>query len=147
MKVILLRDIVKLGRKGEIKEVSDGYANNYLLKLGYAKLATAKVQEQVAKQLQQAAAQQAKNLEKLKHLQSELEKRTFTVKIKVGSQGQVFGAVKDKDLITAINAKMKSDLDKDQIESTHIKTLGEHTVTIKLGHGLVAKTKLNVEPL
>jgi len=72
MKVILLRDIVKLGRKGEIKEVSDGYANNYLLQLGYAKVATPKVQEQVARDQQLAAAKQDKELVNLKKLAQEL---------------------------------------------------------------------------
>ena len=147
MKVVLLRDIVKLGRKGEIKEVSDGYANNYLLKLGYAKLATAKVQEQVTKQIQQAATQQAKELDQLRRLQADLEKRTFTLKVKVGDKGQIFGGIKDKDIAQAINNKLNTTLEKNQIETDHIKALGQHSIIIKLGHGLVAKTKLNIEPL
>ncbi len=148
MKVILLRDIVKLGRKGEIKEVSDGYANNYLLQLGYAKLATPKLQEQVIRDNQMQTAKLAKEQEQLKSLQSELEKRTFTIKVKVGAKGQIFGGVKDKDIAQAINAKLKSTIEKNQIEAAHgIKALGEHTITIKLGHGLVAKTKLTIEPL
>jgi large subunit ribosomal protein L9 len=148
MKVILLRDIVKLGHKGEIKEVSDGYANNYLIKLGYAKLATPKLQEQVAQQAQSAALKQQKEAEHLKKLAQELGERSFTIKVKVGAKGQIFSGVKDKDIAQAINAKLKAAIDKNQIEAHHgIKALGEHTITIKLGHGLVAKTKLNIEAL
>jgi len=66
----------------------------------------------------------------------------------VGAKGQIFGGVKDKDIVQAINAKLHSTLEKNQIEAAHgIKALGEHAITIKLGHGLVAKTKLNIEPL
>lgn len=148
MKVILLKDIIKLGQKGQIKEVSEGYARNFLIKLGYAKVATPKIQEQVAKAQEQAVAQRQQEQRQLEQLQGELVKRTFTLKVKVGDKGQLFGGVNEKDIIKAINSKLKATLDKSQVEGHHhIKSLGEHEITLNLGHGLMAKTKLNLETL
>jgi len=148
MKVILLKDVAKIGRKGDIKEVSEGYANNFLVRQGLAKTATAEVQQKAAQELAQAAARQKKEAGRLAQLKTDLEKRIFAVKVKVGDKGQIFGGVHEKDIIQAINSKLGSALDKSQIGPVHgIKALGEHEITLKLGQGITAKTKLNIEAL
>lgn len=148
MKVILLKDVAKVGRKGEIKEVSDGFAKNMLIKKGLALAATKEAEIKVAKVAQEKTEQQKKIESKLKDQKAELEKRTFTVKTKVGDKGQVFGGIHEKDIIQAIFQKTKISLEKSQIEAHKgIKALGEHTITIKLGRGISAQTKINLEAL
>ena len=148
MKVVLLKDVAKIGRRGELKEVSEGYANNFLLRQGLAAVATAAVQDQVAKEAKQSAEREEKELAKLEQLRGQLEKQNFTLKVKVGDKGQVFGGVHEKDIAAAIKGKLGADIDKSQVEAHHgIKTLGQHVITIKLGRGLNAKTTLTIESL
>ncbi len=148
MKVILLKDVPKIGKKGEIKDVADGLANNMLLKKGLAVFASAEAQKKLQKEMQEKSASQTKHLQKAVETQKELERRTFTVKVKVGDKGQVFGGVHEKDIIQAIYQKTKLQLDKNQIDAHKgIKELGIHNINIKLGNGINAKTKLNIEAL
>jgi large subunit ribosomal protein L9 len=148
MKVILIKDVPKVGRKGEIKEVSDGLANNMLLRKGLAVLATKEAQDKLAKEQRQKSDSALKASQKAQHNKVELERRTFTVKVKVGDKGQVFGGVHERDIAAAIFQKTKIELDKTQIDAHKgIKTLGEHIVNIKLGQGILAKVKINLENL
>lgn len=146
MKVILLKDIPKIGKRGEIKEVSDGYANNFLIKKGLAHVATKEAQAQIVKLAQDASEKKTRELHKLEGLKEELQRRTFTVKVKIGDRGQIFGGVHEKEVVRAIHQKLKVELEKNQIDAHKgIKELGIHTITIKLGHGITAHTKLNIE--
>jgi len=148
MKVILLKDVAKVGRKGEVKEVSEGYANNFLIKTGAARLATAELQQKAEADAETAKARQEKQTGQLKQLKSVLEKQTFSLKVKVGDKGQVFGGIHEKDIAAAINSQTVGNIEKNQIQGLHgIKTLGEHEIEIKLGRGITAKTKLNIESL
>lgn len=148
MKVILLKDVSGVGKRGDLKDVSDGYGSNFLIKKGLAALATKQVQEQVSRDAQQATEKQNRDLQKLHSLKAELEKRTFTVKVKTGPQGQLFGGVHEKEIAAAIHQKLKVVIGKNHIDAHRgIKELGLHTVTINLGHGIVAQIKLNIEAL
>jgi large subunit ribosomal protein L9 len=148
MKVILLTDVPKVGRKGELKNVSDGLGKNMLIKKGLAILATKEAQDKVAKEVKQTEESQLKAHTKFNLQKQELEKRTFTVKVKVGDKGQVFSSIHEKDVADAIFQKTKIQLDKHQFEPLHgIKQLGEHNIIIKLGQGITAKTKINLEAL
>lgn len=148
MKVILLSDVPKVGKKGEVKEVNDGFGKNMLIKKGLAMAATKEAEAKLAKESKEKSNHQKKLEEKLKTQKSELERRTFTVKVKVGDKGQVFGGIHEKDIIAAIYQKTKITLEKAQIDAHKgIKALGEHTINIKLGHGFSAKTKINLESL
>ncbi len=145
MKIILLHDVPKIGKRGEIKEVSDGYAHNFLLRKGLAEIATAQVQTQIAKSLKEKSAKKENLKSKYEKLKVDLEKRTFTIAVKVGEQGQIFAGVHEKDVIEAINQKLKVKLEKHQIGfHSVIKTLGTHQVKIKLGQGVYAITKINI---
>lgn len=148
MKVILLNDVPKIGKRGEIKEVSAGYGTNFLIKKGLAKLATTEATAKLAKEKQELVEKQSKEKSKFDHAKKELEKRTFTVKIKTGDKGQIFNAIHEKDIAQSIYQKTKIQLDKSQILIPKgIKQLGEHIIEIKFGLGVRAKTKINLESL
>ena len=145
MKIILIKDVAKIGKKGEIKEVTDGYANNFLIKQNLAKPATAQIQAQTAKENQEAESKKQRQLQKLTDLKKELEKREFNLEISLGPQGQVFGGIHSKDIIEAINNKIPGSVEKQQVILDYpIKTLGVHIITVKLGSGLSASVKINV---
>lgn len=148
MKVILLTDVAKIGRKGQLKEVSDGFGKNMLIKKGLAALATKETQDQVAKETKTQEDTKLKARTKAGLQKQELERRTFTVKVKVGDKGQIFSSVHEADLIDPIFQKTKILLEKSQFEPLHgIKKLGEHTITLKLGQGVIATTKINLEAI
>ena len=148
MKVILLTDVPKIGRKGEVKEVADGYANNLLIKKGLAIAATKDAQAKLAKENKDKSEKQQRQISKFETWKKELEKRTFTIKVKIGNKGQIFGGVHEKDIIDAVYQKTKIELEKSQFDSLKsIKQLGTHDITIRFGHGVNAKTKINIEAL
>lgn len=146
MEVILLKDVPKIGRQGEIKKVSDGFGTNMIIKKGLGILATkeAKAKISTVKKSSEDAKTKAKN--KAESAKKELEKRIFTIKVKVGDKGQIFSSIHEKDVSAAIFQKTKIQVEKNQFEPLHgIKKLGEHFITIKLGQGINAKTKINLE--
>jgi large subunit ribosomal protein L9 len=147
MKIIYLKDVPGSGKKGEIKEVNDGYARNFLIAKGLAALATAQIQSKVKNESTQKAEKEKRQSERLNAIKADLDKRTFTVKVKVGDKGQVFGSVHEKDLAEKVNSKTNYEIDKSQIVlPKHIKQTGEYQFEIKLATGIVATPKLKVEP-
>lgn len=148
MKIILLKDIPKIGKKGHVSEVNDGYAKNFLIAKKLAAPATPEIQARVAKEAKEATDKHERSTAKLKELKAELEKRTFSIQVKMGDKGQIFGGAHDKDIIEVINKKLGSALDKHTVQLNRpIKNLGAHTVTLKLGSGITAQTTINIEPL
>ena len=146
MRVILLKDVSKIGKKGEVKDVNDGFANNFLIAKGFAKVATAEIQAKLEKEAKEAMAKAGRQTEKVLELKKDLEKRTFTVSVKVGDKGQIFGGAHEKDIISAINTKLNTELEKQSVNIEHpIKAIGQHKVKIKLGHGQEAITTINIE--
>lgn len=148
MKVIFLKDTPNQGRRGEVKEVSDGFAKNFLIAKGFAQVATVDMQNRLNKEAKEQEAKKQKQILNAQSLKQDLEKRTFTIKVKVGAKGQIFGAVHEKEIVVAINSKLATDFEKSQIEiSTPVKTLGEHSVKVKLAPGVLANVKINLEAL
>lgn len=148
MKIILLKDVAKVGKKGDVKEVNDGFGKNMLIKKGLAVAATKEAENKLAKEMREKTDHQKRLEASAQKNKAELERRTFTVKIKVGDKGQIFGGVHEKDITQAIYQKTKISLEKAQIDAHKgIKQLGEHVIAIKLGHGITAKTKINLESL
>jgi large subunit ribosomal protein L9 len=146
MKVIFLKDAAGQGKKGEIKEVSSGFAANFLIPKGIAQIATTDLQLKIQKETREAAAKETREKEKLQALKQEMEKRTFTIKVKVGDKGQVFGGVHEKDISEVIKGKMSISLGKTQIKIPEpIKKLGSHKVNVDLGHHVTANVNINVE--
>ncbi len=148
MKVIFLKDTAGQGRKGELKEVSDGHALNFLIPRGFAEVATKGIQAKVEKETKEAKAKREKETAKNSALKADLEKRIFTIRVKVGDKGQIFGSVKEQDVLKVINEKMSTAFGKQQLELPHgIKTIGDHSAVLKLGQGLIATIKLHIEAL
>lgn len=146
MKIILLKDIANIGKRGEIKEVNDGFAKNSLIPKKLAAIATVEIQTRVAKESREAEEKKQRAHQKLESLKQELQKRTFTIQVKVGDKGQIFGGAHEKDIISVINSKLNTNLDKSVIHLKHpLKEAGVHNVKIKLGHGIETETKINLE--
>ena len=146
MKVILLKDVPKIGRKGEIKDVADGFAKNMLIRKGLASLATGDAQAKLAKEKKDKSDAAAKTKSQAEKQRQDLEKRTFTIKVKTGEQGQIFGGIHEQDVAKAIFQKTKLKLEKSQIQVPHgIKSIGQHVATVKLAGGITANVKINLE--
>lgn len=145
MKVILKADVKGQGKKGEVINVSDGYARNFLFKNGLAEEATASGMNAV--RLAAEAAEHRKAVEKAAalDLKKQLDQTTVTVKIKVGESGKLFGALNTQAISDALN-QMGITLDKKKIVIAEpIKALGRYTVTAKLYPEIAAKLTVVVE--
>jgi large subunit ribosomal protein L9 len=148
MKIILLKDFSGVGRKGEIKIVSDGYAHNFLIPKKIAQPASAEIEAKIAKEAREAAQKRERDAVKINELKKDLEKRQFTLRVKVGEKGQVFGGVHEKGVAEAVSEKVGIAVLKNQvILDGNIKELGTHSAKINLGGGIVANIKLNLEQL
>ncbi len=144
MKILLIEDVKGLGKAGEIKNAKDGYARNYLIPKGFAKLATDEVIKEWQEEQKRKEEKLKKELEKLNELKEKIENITLTLKHKLGANGQLYGAITNKEV--AEHLKQKGiEIDKKHIEMKQIKSVGEYVVDVKLGHGIHAKLKLVVE--
>ena len=145
MKVILLQDVKKLGKKGEIVEVSDGYGRNYLLA---RKLAVPGPSENLndAKQKKAAADHKAQVAsDEALVLASELKKVELTIPVRIGEGGKVFGAVTGKDISDAAKKQYDLDLDKRKVEIKEpIKALGTFEVTIRVHPTITSVIKVHI---
>lgn len=141
--ILLESDVAQLGHKGELKQVALGYAHNYLLPKGLARLATAELVSQIQKRQlkklsqQEEAASQAKKLAKL------LAGKTFKIKVKTSPEGKLFAALGEKDILSIL-AKNKIDTANIKLLSKPIKQTGEHKVELDLGYNQKAEIKLIV---
>ena len=135
MKVIFSTDVRGQGKKGEMKEVSDGYARNYLIPRGLAAEATAdninamKLKEKAkAAQIAREKAQAEENAKKLEGVQ-------VLIRARAGSSGKLFGAVTSQEICDALKEQFGIDIEKNKIvQSEPIKTFGSYTVKAKLGY-------------
>ena len=146
MKVILLKDVKGQGKKGEIVNLSDGYARNYLFQRNLAQEATA--QNLNSAQVKQEAAAHKKEMEKknAQEMAKQLENKGVVIKAKCGSTGRLFGAITNAEIAEALNQQTGLELDKKKVVLANpIKELGEYTVTVKLYAGVQATIGLKVE--
>ncbi len=144
MKVLLLKDVKGLGKAGEIKEAKDGYARNYLIPKGFAKLATPEVIKEWQEEQARKEAELKAELEKINKTKEKLENEKIVIKHKLGANGQLLGSVTNKEIAEVLQQK-GFDIDKKQIEHKTIKAPGIYTIDIKLGHGIHAKVEIEVE--
>ncbi len=146
MKVLLVKDVKNLGKAGEVKEVKDGYGRNFLVARGFSKIATPEIIEEHQKMIEQKKAQEKAELERLKELAKKLDKLEIIVKKKVGENGHLFGAVTKEEIAEALKAEHGIEIDKKHItDKKAIKSVGEHEVDLKLGHGIHATLHVDVE--
>lgn len=138
MKVLLIKDVKSLGKKGEIKEVKDGYGQNFLIGKGMAKLATPDVVAHWKAEQERMAKELADTLARLEKEKVELEASKIVVTKKLAPAG-IQGSVGKDDIAHAIQEQLNIEIDKKIVElKKALKTVGEHKVDIKLGHGIHA---------
>lgn len=146
MKVILLEDVKTLGKKGEIVNVNDGYARNFILPKKLGLEATGKNLNDLKLQKSNQEKIAKENLEAAKKLAAELEAAKVELKIKVGEGGRVFGSVSSKEIAAAAKSQLKIDIDKKKIQQKEaIKSLGTHLVPVKLHPEVTAELKVVVK--
>lgn len=147
MKVILQQEVKKLGHKGDILEVSEGYARNFLLPKGLALEATNANINMLKQQKESEVAKQRKILEEMQALGEKVKGVTVTIKAKIGEGGRMFGSVTAKDVADALEKQHKLVLDKRKIELKEaIKSLGEYTVPVRLHAEVIAVLQVAVVP-
>ena len=146
MKVILLQDVKSVGKKGEIVELSEGYAHNFIITRTLGKEATpANLNDAKLKKAndEKVAAQK---LEDAKALSTEIEKLTVVCRIKTGKEGKSFGSVSSKEIAEQMKAQHDVELDRKKIVLDEpIKALGEYKVTVKLHPQVSAVLAVKVE--
>lgn len=143
MKVIFLKDLKNQGKKGEIKEVKDGYAKNFLIKNGYAIKETKESLKILDRENKQAKELDEKNKKEAKALKQKLEQEKITFQVKTGKDDKVFGSISLKQIKDKLDEKYK--IDKKQIIINNpISSLGFHEVEIHLYKDIIAKIKIEV---
>jgi large subunit ribosomal protein L9 len=144
MRVILLKDVEKIGKKFEVKEVKDGYARNFLIPQGLAKLATEEAIKWLETQKEIEEKKAEEDLKKIQEIASAIDDQEIIIQVKIGDQDQLFESINSQKL----SEKLKEagfNVKKSQIElSEPIKELGEFPVKIKFEHNLEAEIKVIV---
>ncbi len=145
MKVILLADVKKQGKKDDIIEVSDGYAINYLIKKGLAVPQTKKSQSVLDQELLDRHLEEEERVKNLNEIRKKLENKVLNFKVKTGAQDKVFGMVSTKQISEELK-KMGYSIDKKCIILDHnLDTLGTHEVKIELHKRVIFNIKVNLK--
>ena len=145
MKVILLQDVKSLGKKGEIVNVSDGYARNMILPKKLGVEANSRNMNDLKLQNQHAEKVAQENLEAAQALAAEIGEKQVQVKIKTGEGGKIFGSVSSKEVAAAAKEQLDLELDKKKMQMPEgLKSLGVHEAPIKLHPKGRARLKVKV---
>ncbi len=145
MKVILLEDVKSLGKKGEVVNVSDGYARNFIFKKNLGLESNGKNLNDLKLQKQNEEKVAQEHLEAAQELAKKLEAAKVELKIKTGEGGRTFGSVSSKEIAIAVKEQLGYDLDKKKIQIKEaIRTPGMHLVPVKLHQKVTAELKVHV---
>lgn len=145
MKVILLQDVKALGKKGDVVNVSDGYARNMLLKKGIGKEANGQNINDLKLQKANEEKIAKENLEAAKKLAEEMKDKEIRVSVKAGEGGRVFGSVSTKEIAEEIKKQLGYEIDKKKILlDAPVKALGYTEIDIKLHTKVTAKMRVHV---
>jgi large subunit ribosomal protein L9 len=147
VRLVLLSDVKALGKRGDVVEVADGYARNFLLPRKLAGEADKGALAQLDAQQKARDRRGAQELAEARELAARLESAKLAVQAKAGSNGKLFGAITNADVAAAISRALAIDVDKHKIElAGQIKALGSYPVEIKLHRNVVAKAVVDVVP-
>lgn len=146
MKVLLIKEVKGLGKAGEVHEVKDGYGRNFLIGKGLAELATNEVINRWKAEQKRRAEKAALEEELMHQLAKQLAEITLKIVSKVGANGSLYGAITKEDIAEALQKQTRIELDKRSLELKNpIKSTGIYEVDVKLGHGIHAVLKVDVE--
>ena len=146
MRVVLKQEVRGLGRPGDVKEVADGYAQNFLLPKGLAIEASAGELKRVAQERASAKAKQDRAHGDAEALAKRLDQVTLVFKLKAGDQGKTFGSVTTKEIADALKREHRIDIDPRKIHAEPLRALGVHKVEIRLLTDVRAHVTVAIEP-
>jgi large subunit ribosomal protein L9 len=144
MKVMLVKDVYKLGRAGDIKKVADGYGRNFLIPQGLAVLATAGALKQVERIKAQAEIRRNSQNEELKGVADQINGVVLTFPAKAGETGKLYGSITTQEIATALTEKVRFEVKRQQVDTQPIRSLGEFTAHVRLTMDLVPEIKILV---
>jgi large subunit ribosomal protein L9 len=144
MKVLLIKDVYKLGRAGDVKKVADGYGRNFLLAQKLAVLATGGAMKQIEKIRGKAEVQRTQLNEGLKDVAAHINGITLTFSAKAGETGKLYGSITTQDVAAAIQEQTKYEVKRQQIDMQPIRDLGEFKAHVRLTMDLVPEVKIIV---
>lgn len=145
MKVLLMQDVYKLGHAGDVKKVADGYGRNFLLPQGLAVLATAGALKSTERIRAKASATRELLNSELKGVAEKIQGMVLTYTSKAGETGKLYGSITTAEIAEEITKKIGANIDRRQIESQPIRTVGEHKARIRLTIDLVPEVKIIVQ--
>ena len=145
MKVLLIKDVYKLGRAGDIRRVADGYGRNFLLPQGFAILATPGALKQAEVIRRKAEARRIVLNNEMSGIADMVNGMVLNFTSKAGETGKLYGSITTQMIADAINAKLETRIDRRQIECQPIRTLGEHKAHIRLTIDLIPEVKVVVQ--
>ena len=145
MKVLFKADVEGVGRAGQVKDVADGYARNYLIRRGLAVVATPAALKQAADAQATVARHAAEELARAQALKGRLEQAPIVVESKAGTQGRLYGSVTTTDVANAARAQLDVSLDRRELELAEpIRQVGSYQVRARLPHGVAATLTVDV---
>jgi len=144
MKVLLLEDVYKLGRAGDVKKVADGYGRNYLLPQGLAVLATPGALKQVEHIRSRAESSRTVLNQEMRGIAERLAKLTLAFPARAGETGKLYGSITSQMIAEAIQDKLGVEIDRRQLDSQPLRNLGEYNVHVRLTVDLVPEVRVIV---
>jgi len=145
MKVILQQEVKKVGKKGDILEVSEGYARNFLLPKGLAVQATANNLNAVIQQKKSEERKHQQAVDEATLMAAQLSKIEVSIAVKIGEGGKLFGSVTGKDIAEALKKDHNIDIDKRKIElKESVKGIGDYEAVIKVHPEITSKIKVHI---
>jgi large subunit ribosomal protein L9 len=144
MKVLLVKDVYKLGRAGDVKKVADGYGRNFLLPQGMAVLATAGAMKTAERIRNKATEKRAILNNEMSVVAEMLKKVQISFGARAGETGKLYGSITSQEVVDAIQKKTEISVKRQQLDMQPLRTLGEHTVRIRLTMDLIPEIKVTV---
>jgi len=140
MKVVFLQNVSRVGKAGEVREVADGYARNYLLPKGLALAATPAALKGVKEQVQREEQYHLRHAEELTDLAQQIDGMVLTFKAKVTEGSRIYGSVRDVQIADEIKRLTGADIDRTKVDLEHpLRDLGSYELSVRLGKDLIPK--------
>jgi large subunit ribosomal protein L9 len=148
VKVLFKKDVADVARAGQVKEVADGYARNFLIPRGLAIAASTQALKQVAEVQAVAARRASEEEDAARELKARLEAQPIVLEAKAGSQGRLYGSITSSDVVSAVKKQLRADIDRRDVEmEEHVRQVGSYQVTAKLHRAVTATLTVEVRAI